>query len=167
MGFPILTFPDQCSVGNSPELFAATHVLLRLLAPRHPPHALSSLLTSISQTPLALYSGRLVETRDQGPGPCSSQRTRKSVCFKPPGSAVSRRAFGRALQTPQQKLNSTLRMQFSMNAWTSTPPARRFHPNKPSSGADRDRTDDIRLAKAALSQLSYSPVREESGPRWI
>jgi hypothetical protein len=25
-------------------------------------------------------------------------------------------------------------------------------------GADRDRTDDIRLAKAALSQLSYSPV---------
>jgi hypothetical protein len=27
----------------------------------------------------------------------------------------------------------------------------------PSSGADRDRTDDLRLAKPALSQLSYSP----------
>ena len=26
------------------------------------------------------------------------------------------------------------------------------------SGADRDRTDDLRLAKPALSQLSYSPV---------
>jgi hypothetical protein len=26
-------------------------------------------------------------------------------------------------------------------------------------GADRDRTDDLRLAKPALSQLSYSPVR--------
>src|ERR1043165_3108680 len=25
-------------------------------------------------------------------------------------------------------------------------------------GADRDRTDDLRLAKPALSQLSYSPV---------
>ena len=25
------------------------------------------------------------------------------------------------------------------------------------SGADRDRTDDLRLAKPALSQLSYSP----------
>ena len=49
-GFPIRTSPDQCSVGNSPELFAATHVLHRLLAPRHPPHALSSLLTSISLT---------------------------------------------------------------------------------------------------------------------
>ena len=26
-------------------------------------------------------------------------------------------------------------------------------------GADRDRTDDLRLAKPALSQLSYSPIR--------
>ena len=26
------------------------------------------------------------------------------------------------------------------------------------SGADQDRTDDLRLAKPALSQLSYSPV---------
>ena len=28
-----------------------------------------------------------------------------------------------------------------------------------SGGADRDRTDDILLAKQALSQLSYSPMR--------
>ncbi len=27
-------------------------------------------------------------------------------------------------------------------------------------GADRDRTDDIQLAKLALSQLSYGPVTE-------
>ena len=26
-------------------------------------------------------------------------------------------------------------------------------------GADRDRTDDLRLAKPALSQLSYSPMK--------
>ncbi len=30
-------------------------------------------------------------------------------------------------------------------------------------GADRDRTDDLRLAKPALSQLSYSPVLERAG----
>jgi hypothetical protein len=30
-------------------------------------------------------------------------------------------------------------------------------------GADRDRTDDLRLAKPALSQLSYSPVRGRVG----
>ena len=47
-------------------------------------------------------------------------------------------------------------------------------------GADRVRTDDIQLAKLALSQLSYSPLRSEAvdpathppnveerhGPRW-
>ena len=30
-------------------------------------------------------------------------------------------------------------------------------------GADRDRTDDFRLAKAALSQLSYGPSVLEAG----
>ena len=34
-----------------------------------------------------------------------------------------------------------------------------------SGGADRDRTDDLRLAKPALSQLSYGPrVFEAGGP---
>ena len=39
------------------------------------------------------------------------------------------------------------------------------------SGADRVRTDDLRLARAALSQLSYSPepleqsARRDGGPR--
>ena len=32
-------------------------------------------------------------------------------------------------------------------------------------GADRDRTGDFRLAKPALSQLSYSPSRELFTPR--
>ena len=40
-----------------------------------------------------------------------------------------------------------------------------------SGGADRNRTDDIQLAKLALYQLSYSPnqawVPEGGGPRWI
>ncbi len=44
LGFPIRTSPDQCLVGNSPRLFAATHVLHRLQQPRHPSHALSSLV---------------------------------------------------------------------------------------------------------------------------
>jgi hypothetical protein len=33
----------------------------------------------------------------------------------------------------------------------------------PVGGAGRDRTDDLRLAKAALPQLSYSPVVEIRG----
>src|SRR5438552_18849101 len=47
VGFPIRTSPDQSLVSGSPTLFAATHVLLRLLSPRHPSCALSSLVISL------------------------------------------------------------------------------------------------------------------------
>ena len=50
-GFPIRISTDQSLVGSSPWLFAATHVLRRLLEPRHPPHALSSLVTLNSGLP--------------------------------------------------------------------------------------------------------------------
>jgi hypothetical protein len=38
---------DQSSFDSSPELIAVFHALHRLLAPRHPPHALSSLTALI------------------------------------------------------------------------------------------------------------------------
>jgi hypothetical protein len=44
-GFPIRKSPDQSLLGGSPKLIAASHVLHRLLAPRHSPCALSSLTT--------------------------------------------------------------------------------------------------------------------------
>ncbi len=44
-GFPIRVSPDRSLLSGSPELIAAFHALHRLLAPRHPPHALSSLTT--------------------------------------------------------------------------------------------------------------------------
>ena len=47
----------------------------------------------------------------------------------------------------------------------------RGEPRKQPGGADRNRTDDIQLAKLALYQLSYSPTKrwspEIGGPRWI
>ncbi len=42
-GFPIRTSTDQSSFTNSPWLIAGYNVLHRLLVPRHPPIALSSL----------------------------------------------------------------------------------------------------------------------------
>ena len=42
-GCPIRIPPDQSLLSGSPKLFAASHALLRLLAPRHSPYALSSL----------------------------------------------------------------------------------------------------------------------------
>src|SRR5581483_8662824 len=44
VGFPIRRSRGQRSVSTSPGLIAAAHVLHRLLAPRHPPCALSLLI---------------------------------------------------------------------------------------------------------------------------
>ena len=46
-GFPIRTPSDHSSVGSSPRLIAASHVLHRLLVPRHPPCALHNLATKM------------------------------------------------------------------------------------------------------------------------
>ncbi len=47
MGCPIRESPDITPADGSPKLIAANHALLRLLAPRHPPYALSSLVRMI------------------------------------------------------------------------------------------------------------------------
>ena len=43
VGFPIRKSPDQSLLSSSPKHIAACRVLHRLLMPRHPPNALSSL----------------------------------------------------------------------------------------------------------------------------
>ncbi len=65
VGFPIRTSTDRSLVGGSPWLIAATHVLHRLLEPRHPPHALSSLVTLNSGLPSRCSSGALFEVEIQ------------------------------------------------------------------------------------------------------
>ena len=47
-GFPIRTSPDHSVLARSPRLFAGSYVLRRLLLPRHPPCALSSLISPVS-----------------------------------------------------------------------------------------------------------------------
>jgi hypothetical protein len=51
LGFPIRTPWDHSSVDSSPRPIAASHVLHRLLVPRHPPCALSNLTTNHTTTP--------------------------------------------------------------------------------------------------------------------
>src|SRR5688572_14296443 len=46
-GYPIRTPWDHSSVDNSPRPIAASHVLHRLLVPRHPPSALTNLTTKM------------------------------------------------------------------------------------------------------------------------
>jgi hypothetical protein len=47
-GFPHSEIPGSKPACGSPGLIAACHVLLRLLAPRHPPYALSSLTIKLT-----------------------------------------------------------------------------------------------------------------------
>ena len=49
IGLPHSEIPGSKFVCNSPRLIAACHVLHRLLAPRHPPYALSSLTIKLTQ----------------------------------------------------------------------------------------------------------------------
>ena len=122
-GCPIRTSSDQSLLSGSPKLFAASHVLHRLLAPRHPPYALSSLTTDVIATKCAFQNLRLPV--------CNCQRTISVPLRTYPCGLVPRCPT----RLEQRAANSQ-------------------------SGADRNRTDDLRLARAALSHLSYSPVSE-------
>ena len=53
-GFPHSDICGSMDVCSSPQLFAACHVLLRLLAPRHSPFALSSLTFFVSVIAFAI-----------------------------------------------------------------------------------------------------------------
>src|ERR1700744_4440163 len=49
-GFPHSEIPGSKPACGSPRLIAACHVLHRLLAPRHSPYALSSLIIKLTQS---------------------------------------------------------------------------------------------------------------------
>src|ERR1700684_1979247 len=53
-GFPHSEIPGSKPACGSPRLIAACHVLHRLLAPRHPPYALSSLTIKLTQHVISL-----------------------------------------------------------------------------------------------------------------
>ena len=67
VGFPIRKSPVRSLLSGFPELIAASHVLHRLLAPRHPPCALYSLTTFFpSGRHLVLLIDALIYSLHQG-----------------------------------------------------------------------------------------------------
>src|SRR6266516_1958623 len=78
VGFPIRKSRDQRLVSISPGLIAATHVLHRLLVPRHPPCALSLLIGRDHQMmPLWSFQGARARAHNEkaDPGPVSQNST--------------------------------------------------------------------------------------------
>src|SRR4051794_27346987 len=109
VGFPIRRSRDQRLVSTSPGLFAAAHVLLRLLAPRHPPCALVLLIKK--NTCVASYgvfkvrtggARRTRESRPEGRSLKTQQRTSRSRSTLFPGEPVVLDGIG----TPSQRLKS-------------------------------------------------------------
>ena len=86
------------------------------------------------------------ELRDQGPGPSSSLRTRDSFQLR---------------NVTDSQYFIQLEIEFLPFVCTFQRTRQALLPPDKSCGADRDRTDDIQLAKLALSQLSYSPVENQ------
>src|SRR2546423_5647021 len=80
VGFPIRKSRDQRSVSTSSGLIAAAHVLHRLLAPRHPPCALSLLIVKNTLVLLWSFRGARGDCRPnplegRPPGPVSQNST--------------------------------------------------------------------------------------------
>ena len=147
MGFPHSEiFGSKCA-GNSPKLIAACHVLHRLSVPRHPPNALIVLDFTFCQrwNDLAIaLSARSV----QGTTP-----TTKTALLPIPTTLPLRDAERGILDFKDLTLLSDKRCQRTMLHRDCDAA---FHASD--GGGRRDRTDDLLLAKQALSQLSYAPV---------
>ena len=123
-GFPHSEICGSQAICASPQLIAAYHVLHRLLTPRHPPCALSS-LTEHSR--------------------CSMARLTRQPVF--------------SCQRPQTR-HRTSPVRSTAIYWSRSGRASSALPTRLLPGGDsRDRTGNLRLAKPALSQLSYIPVK--------
>jgi hypothetical protein len=171
-GFPHSEILGSKLVRSSPRLIAAYHVLHRLSAPRHPPDALKALDRSHDRCPV------MTDSRSC-PSPSSTvtiktgsrsfrtrclmlaERTRVRRSRSDPGTfplhdvrypqppAIASMVRSSLIQTTLDR-TATL----ALKPWAGE-----------GGGAGRDRTDDLMLAKHALSQLSYSPVGRRSAAR--
>ncbi len=151
IGFPHSEIPGSKPACGSPGLIAACHVLHRLLLPRHPPCALSSLTKFYDPRRLLITAppcGRAIPADFK-----ASHKNLLSLVDYPIYSVVKHRPHQLALTIPPGRV-------LSIAAQSSTPIriGAQLRAGQNVGGADRDRTGDLLVANQALSQLSYSPV---------
>ncbi len=173
LGFPIRTSPDQRLVGDSPRLNAASHVLHRLLMPRHPPCALKNLATKM------LASTMQFTNNNQANQPTPPPNTPTPHITEEGGSRYGRRPAPEGQQTLHQAATATtavarrtvrsLRTQQCARTNQAPPDASplRRPPVKETRGGTHpgSRTRPIRITSAPLMS---SPSREHASlnPAW-
>ena len=135
-GLPHSEISGLTPARGSPELIAACHVLHRLSVPRHPPNALIHFLPS--RAPIRVRRGE----------PSFHEDSEHSQCFRlaylTPSGALGTQDKSPIHNVKQRNL-------------LLPPPALESGGAAKAGGGERDRTDDLLLAKQALSQLSYTP----------
>jgi hypothetical protein len=184
-GFPHSEMSGSKPVRGSPNLIAAYHVLHRLSAPRHPPNTLKALDRSHEQCP-PFPSAR--QRRVRRPTGTAANIVRKTSFLLAEHVRTSKRSSWTALRhavpgwgSPRPEHVPSLRCQrFSFPGTAAVQPdvpsaqkektKNRMNLGaapvaRPPGGARRDRTDDLMLAKHALSQLSYGPFRRRPPQR--
>ncbi len=166
-GFPHSEMSGSKPVRGSPNLIAAYHVLHRLSAPRHPPDTLKALDRSHRQYPPVPF-GTAIALSER---PVLAKRARYHPAVRRDVQDHPRSPEGnpKTLHGPVILGGMTDRTRFLSTMTNST----RTDPERPAAnlfydrmsqpwvgvgGARRDRTDDLMLAKHALSQLSYGPA---------
>ena len=103
--FPHSDIPGSQLAYSSPRLFAVSHVLHRLLSPRHPPYALSSLTTKFTRN-------QILSARGDDQGRSSGRRSWSASAFFAPAA-------------PRTALSST-RKQPSDYSWSRSAEANRL-----------------------------------------
>jgi hypothetical protein len=154
-GLPHSEIPGSPIARISPGLFAACHVLHRLSVPRHPPDALTSrLIPAEPKVPPHTTAAHRAKTPNARR---SHMKTLLRICSALAARAYPPRSHHNSLSSPfnqhPARLPGRCLLIFSERR---TPPVRHT-----SGGGERDRTDDLLLAKQALSQLSYTPFLRE------
>jgi hypothetical protein len=129
-GFPHSDISGSSLVGSSPKLFAAYYVLLRPLAPRHPPCALSSLIAFEFRRTFAFCSVFKVH----GPWPNSLALRLRRCPSGPRSTSRASRLVKVAIAGNSIAINGC--------------------------GDEGIRTPDLLRAREALSQLSYVPLTQ-------
>ena len=147
VGFPHSEIVGSKPARGSPTLIAACYVLHRLSVPRHPRNALMTLdrfLRRGKPNAASTYSANVCIT-DTCPILCRTDHVpdqEKPIHDDKEPCVQARNAFD---NVDGKESSTSQRITASSD-------------DRLRGGASRDRTDDLKLAKLALSQLSYGPV---------
>ena len=148
MGFPHSEISGSKCIGNSPELIAAYHVLHRLSVPRHPPNALVVLDLTTVVCQRRSISRSFFGSFRAGDDPHDENGLVLTYPFLPLRLGDGARKSRLQTSLSDEQCQRTIRCRkhrVSLHLCDG-------------GGGRRDRTDDLLLAKQALSQLSYAPV---------